>query len=123
MGMPTLPVRLFLSMWLLRTSNAGDAAEQEEECKAYMASTGCSWTKEWNCRGENKGTVGEAGNDRTLGYRCCCEYGLWSERSPLVQELLREARAEQHERWLAAPMLGWCLCGGLCVWLGLRGTQ
>mmetsp|Transcript_50476 Transcript_50476/g.80111 ORF Transcript_50476/g.80111 Transcript_50476/m.80111 type:complete len:107 (-) Transcript_50476:85-405(-) len=37
--------------------------------------------------------------------------------------LRRNARSEQHERWMLAPTVGWCLTGVLCVYLALRATK
>eukprot|EP01052_Picozoa_sp_SAG31_P024260 SAG31_NODE_2052_length_6556_cov_2.005111_1_plen_1569_part_00 len=38
----------------------------------------CGWTSSWSCPGQPMGTAGEAGDDDSTNYFCCCEQGLWS---------------------------------------------
>jgi len=47
-------------------------------CTGYMASTGCSWTFDWNCPGQPAGYWGAANNDGSIGYDCCCNEKLWN---------------------------------------------
>eukprot|EP00746_Dinoflagellata_sp_MGD_P035196 gnl/MRDRNA2_/MRDRNA2_184111_c0_seq1.p1 gnl/MRDRNA2_/MRDRNA2_184111_c0~~gnl/MRDRNA2_/MRDRNA2_184111_c0_seq1.p1 ORF type:complete len:333 (+),score=80.14 gnl/MRDRNA2_/MRDRNA2_184111_c0_seq1:69-1001(+) len=52
----------------------GKGGPEQLMCRDYCSSTGCSWTKEWSCPwAVSSGSEGRAGNDGTLGYKCCCE--------------------------------------------------
>jgi len=49
-------------------------------CESYLSDTGCGWTASFGCPGQvPHGSLGEASDDGSLGYRCCCEYRLWRE--------------------------------------------
>jgi len=50
-----------------------------EDCKPYMTETGCGWTELYSCEGESPGTSGNAGDDGTLGYSCCCKQQMWEQ--------------------------------------------
>jgi len=50
-----------------------------EDCKPYMIETGCGWTELYSCEGESPGTSGNAGDDGTLGYSCCCKQQMWEQ--------------------------------------------
>eukprot|EP00747_Dinoflagellata_sp_TGD_P183714 gnl/TRDRNA2_/TRDRNA2_38803_c0_seq1.p1 gnl/TRDRNA2_/TRDRNA2_38803_c0~~gnl/TRDRNA2_/TRDRNA2_38803_c0_seq1.p1 ORF type:complete len:235 (+),score=32.77 gnl/TRDRNA2_/TRDRNA2_38803_c0_seq1:110-814(+) len=44
------------------------------DCKEYCRTTGCGWNNQWSCPwAPEPGRSGRAGNDGTLGYKCCCE--------------------------------------------------
>merc|ERR1712048_1050742 len=46
-------------------------------CYSYLTTTGCGWTSDYNCPGQPLGRRGAAGQDGTLGYKCCCAQSLW----------------------------------------------
>jgi len=46
-------------------------------CAKYELTTGCGWTRSWNCPGQDDGSDGAAKSDGSLGYKCCCEYKGW----------------------------------------------
>mmetsp|Transcript_43869 Transcript_43869/g.126825 ORF Transcript_43869/g.126825 Transcript_43869/m.126825 type:complete len:338 (-) Transcript_43869:76-1089(-) len=56
------------SMWLARDASA------KKECDMYRAEgDGCSWTQDYRCPTQPRGTSRRhAGNDGSVGYRCCC---------------------------------------------------
>jgi hypothetical protein len=46
------------------------------ECSNYMHETGCDWTSKYSCPGQEMGESGQAGDDGSVGYQCCCGKGL-----------------------------------------------
>mmetsp|Transcript_775 Transcript_775/g.1922 ORF Transcript_775/g.1922 Transcript_775/m.1922 type:complete len:634 (-) Transcript_775:85-1986(-) len=48
-------------------------------CSKYLDTVGCDWTKNHNCPGQPPGRIGQALDDGTPGFACCCEFGLWKE--------------------------------------------
>jgi hypothetical protein len=69
------------------------AREDYDACTDYMAVTGCSWTKEWSCRGQPLGSEGATEDDGSVGFRCCCLYSLWDEQR------FEEARTTQERKY------------------------
>eukprot|EP00927_Polykrikos_kofoidii_P071883 TRINITY_DN68084_c0_g1_i1.p1 TRINITY_DN68084_c0_g1~~TRINITY_DN68084_c0_g1_i1.p1 ORF type:complete len:619 (+),score=66.26 TRINITY_DN68084_c0_g1_i1:102-1859(+) len=55
-----------------------------DECSNYAAYSGCGWTSEYNCPGQTGGPH-QAGDDGSIGYRCCCEEGGWRTVSVSVK--------------------------------------
>merc|ERR1711953_1126215 len=51
----------------------------EVNCSLYMMNKGCSWTQDWNCAGQTAGLKGQAHEDGTAGYECCCKQEMWKE--------------------------------------------
>jgi hypothetical protein len=49
------------------------------QCSAYDDGQLCGWTQEYNCPGQAPGTKGTATPDKTDGYYCCCNQGLWRD--------------------------------------------
>jgi len=60
----------------------------EIDCSDYMSTTGCWWTKKWNCAGQPAGTEHPAGNDNSIGYNCCCLQGMWRGEQPVSGDSL-----------------------------------
>jgi len=56
---------------------SGKAYTADEKCAFFNIVDGCDWTLQWYCPGQEKGTVGEATNDGSDGYHCCCEKEKW----------------------------------------------
>lgn len=48
-------------------------------CQPYLIKTSCNWTLQWNCPGQQPGSVGDAGDDGLEGYDCCCKQELWKD--------------------------------------------
>jgi len=46
-------------------------------------SKSCDWTKEWSCKGQKETSEkkGDAGEDGSIGYTCCCEHKLFKMAS------------------------------------------
>merc|ERR1712232_393726 len=40
---------------------------------SYCTSTGCGWTQDWSCPWQPAGKQGQAGDDGSVGYNCCCK--------------------------------------------------
>lgn len=54
----------------------------DKECKTCSQNVGgCGWTAQWSCPNQptTNETQGQAGNDGSLGYTCCCDKGYWME--------------------------------------------
>jgi len=63
----------------------------EIDCSDYMSTTGCWWTKKWNCAGQPAGTEHPAGNDNSIGYNCCCLQGMWRGEQPVSGDSLLQS--------------------------------
>jgi hypothetical protein len=62
-------------------SGGVDARQTEvddKDCAEYTSTVGCGWTLDWNCPGQ-RGGIGAASHDGSLGYACCCTRGLWQQ--------------------------------------------
>lgn len=68
-------------VWSTYVKNAG---QKPPKCSAYMAKTGCSWTKKFSCPGQKKGSKGKAKDDGTEGFNCCCNLGMWKSNRPAL---------------------------------------
>jgi len=63
-----------------------------DQCQAYMAITGCDWTAERSCPGQQPaGSAGVAADDNSTGYECCCRRRLWKPICPEACNLCRTA--------------------------------
>merc|ERR1712176_189336 len=57
---------------------------QNHFCLEYMYETGCKWTEEYKCPHEDSymgkavGAHGEANDDQSLGFHCCCSLKFFS---------------------------------------------
>eukprot|EP00930_Biecheleria_cincta_P095172 TRINITY_DN87182_c0_g1_i1.p1 TRINITY_DN87182_c0_g1~~TRINITY_DN87182_c0_g1_i1.p1 ORF type:complete len:596 (-),score=102.24 TRINITY_DN87182_c0_g1_i1:190-1977(-) len=69
------------SVWQPETDDApaGPSSSSPLDCKVFMQTSGCGWTKQYNCPGQPAGTDGVASGVGTDGYECCCTLGLWKE--------------------------------------------
>jgi len=72
-----------------------------DQCHAYLASTGCSWTQDHSCPGQPEGWSGVAGDDGSTGFKCCCKYEMWKEDV----EALRVATASNKSMTQDMPQL------------------
>jgi len=49
------------------------------KCASFMAEAGCSWTLQYSCPGQiSVGAKGQAQDDDSHGYYCCCTLGFFS---------------------------------------------
>lgn len=44
-----------------------------QRCAEFCSSTGCGWTSEWSCPWQPTGSKGQASDDGSDGYDCCCK--------------------------------------------------
>merc|ERR1711862_555746 len=44
-----------------------------QRCAEFCSSTGCGWTSEWSCPWQPRGSKGQASDDGSDGYDCCCK--------------------------------------------------
>jgi len=55
-----------------------------KDCEAYVSAKdpGCLWTGNWSCPVQQpagvRGVAGGKGGLETIGFRCCCNLGLWA---------------------------------------------
>jgi len=71
---------------LVSPASVSDIAK--EQCISYMAEYGCGWTSSYSCPGQSPvGFNGLAQIDDSMGYKCCCTNGLWSESATTGQDL------------------------------------
>ncbi|CAK0821300.1 unnamed protein product, partial [Prorocentrum cordatum] len=54
-------------------------ASAEDACAEYLGSQGCGWTKNYGCPGQAKGASGDAEDDGSVGYLCCCTKEAWKQ--------------------------------------------
>merc|ERR1719436_290871 len=66
-----------------------------------MQSTGCTWTRDYNCHGQQGGRIGSARQDGTLGFKCCCKFKLW--KKPARHNKV----AKQCRNYIGATGCGW----------------
>merc|ERR1712217_271119 len=61
-------------------------------CSAYMAYTGCSWTAQEYCPGQEQGAnASKASDDGSEGYECCCKREFWRWKAALGESLLNDS--------------------------------
>lgn len=60
-------------------SGRGAVGQVEGNCTEYEVAIGCNWTSAWSCPGQPCGREGNASDDGSLGYACCCTDGGWQD--------------------------------------------
>lgn len=53
------------------------AGVDQAQCAREIKKDGCAWTAKYNCPYQKLGSAGEASDDNSISYDCCCKAGMW----------------------------------------------
>lgn len=68
----------------------------DEVCRLYMVGTGCGWTSNRSCPGQQPvGANGTMADDNSTDYRCCCGLRLWRPVCPEPCALCRSVSKDE----------------------------
>mmetsp|Transcript_2114 Transcript_2114/g.5193 ORF Transcript_2114/g.5193 Transcript_2114/m.5193 type:complete len:600 (+) Transcript_2114:97-1896(+) len=78
----------------------------DAECGEYLSTSGCAWTSQYSCPGQDAGDKGLAADDESLDWQCCCAERLWQDdtAAALIERLL--GNSSRHDRQLNMLGLG-----------------